>query len=227
MTMTNINDIADLVQILQDNPEWRNTIRGLIVGEELGNLPKSLDTLVKTTNENFNLVHQRLERLETDVAEIKTNLAELNINVTEIKKDMSQTKGGHARTEIIRNAEAVAIEMGLEFIRTLTEADLMRMAQNASSSIPPRQIRNFTRADLVIEGKLNGEIHYAAVEISFTATQNDAERATRNANFLTQFTGWPATPAVGSVKNDPALDFRINSGRLHWRQITDRDLEPE
>ena len=25
LTMTSINDIADLVQILQDHPEWRNT----------------------------------------------------------------------------------------------------------------------------------------------------------------------------------------------------------
>ena len=81
--MTSINDIADLVQILQDHPEWRNTVRGLIVGEELANMPNEVAIFVKATNENFNLVHQqfekvdqRLERLETDVAEIKTDVSD-------------------------------------------------------------------------------------------------------------------------------------------------------
>ena len=30
--MTNINDIADLAQILQDNPQWRDIIRGILPG---------------------------------------------------------------------------------------------------------------------------------------------------------------------------------------------------
>ena len=115
MTMTSINDIADLVQILQEKPEWRNTIRGLILGEELGNLPRDIATFTQNTNENFNLIHenfkllhQRFEKLETEVIENKREMAPVN--------------GGYARTQIVSNAEAVAMEMGLEFIRTLTEA---------------------------------------------------------------------------------------------------------
>ena len=100
MTMTSINDIADLVQILQDHPEWRNTVRGLIVGEELANMPNEIAIFVKATNDNFNLVHQqfekvdqRLERLETDVAEIKTDVATLKEDVSRIDETLTRMGG--------------------------------------------------------------------------------------------------------------------------------------
>ena len=100
LTMTSINDIADLVQILQDHPEWRNTVRGLIVGEELANMPNEVAIFVKATNENFNLVHQqfekvdqRLERLETDVAEIKTDVATLKEDVSRMDGTLTRMDG--------------------------------------------------------------------------------------------------------------------------------------
>ena len=104
--MTSINDIADLVQILQDHPEWRNTIRALIVGEELANMPNEVAIFVKATNENFNLVHQqfekvdqRLERLETNVAEIKTDVATLKENVSRIDETLTQMGGTLTRMD--------------------------------------------------------------------------------------------------------------------------------
>ena len=125
LTMTSINDIADLVQILQDHPEWRNTVRGLIVGEELANMPNEVAIFVKATNENFNLIHQqfekvdqqfekvdqqfekvdqrlekvdqRLERLETNVAEIKTDVATLKENVSRIDETLTQMGGTVSR----------------------------------------------------------------------------------------------------------------------------------
>ena len=114
LTMTSINDIADLVQILQDHPEWRNTVRGLIVGEELANMPNEVAIFVKATNENFNLVHQqfekvdqqfekvdqrlekvdqRLERLETNVADIKTDVATLKEDVSRIDETLTRMGG--------------------------------------------------------------------------------------------------------------------------------------
>ena len=66
--MTTINDISDLVQILQDHPEWKNTIRGLIIGEELAQLPgritrleQTLADFIEATNRNFEIVFARLD----------------------------------------------------------------------------------------------------------------------------------------------------------------------
>ena len=111
------------------------------------------------------------------------------------------------------------MRMGLEFVRTLTEADLFRMVQKDPDVVPNDQLNSFKQADLVIESTLDGETQYAAVEISYTGTAGDAERAIRNANFLTQLTGCPATPVVASVETNAALDSRIESGSLHWHHF--------
>ena len=234
LTMTNINDIADLVQILQDHPEWRNTVRALIVGEELGNLPKALEILTKATNENFNLVHeqfgkvdQRLERLETDVAEIRIDIAELKTNVAQLTRDGAQTRGGHARSEATNDAAIIAMRMGMEFVRVLTSADLIQMAKEAPNVVPSERLESFAKADLVIEGRVGDATHYNAVEISFTGQESDAERATSNARFIQQLTGCPANPMVASVRYNPSLKDRIDSGRLFWYEIPIRGLEPE
>ena len=248
MTMTNINDIADLLQILQDRPEWRNTVRAMIVGEELGNLPKAFAAFANATNENFKLVHeqfgkvdQRLERLETDVAEIRTDVAEIRTDIAELKTDVSeiktnvaqltrdgaQTKGGHAKSEATKDAAIIAMRMGMEFVRVLTTIDLIHMANEMPNVVPPERLESFAKADLVIEGRVGDATHYNAVEISFTGQENDAERATSNARFIQQLTGCPANPMVASVRYNPSLKDRIDAGRLFWYEIPIRDLEPE
>ena len=153
--------------------------------------------------------------------------AEVMTDVNNYNESMEYIKSCMVRDETIRNAEALAMTMGLEFVRTLTEADLFRMAQKDPDMVPNDQLNSFKQADLVIESTLDGETQYAAVEISFTGTAGDAERAIRNANFLTQLTGCAATPAVASVEKNSALDSRIESGSLHWHYVMKwhRELE--
>ena len=71
MPVTTINDITDLVRVLQDHPEWKNTVRGLIIGEELAQLPQRVTRLEQTladfieaTNRNFETVHARLDSID-------------------------------------------------------------------------------------------------------------------------------------------------------------------
>ena len=153
--------------------------------------------------------------------------AEVMTDVNNYNESMEYIKSCMVRDETIRNAEAITMRMGLEFVRTLTEADLFRMAQKDPDVVPNDQLNSFKQADLVIESTLDGEAQYVAAEISFTGTAGDAERAIRNANFLTQLTGCAATPAVASVEKNAALDSRIESGSLHWHHIMNWDREPE
>ncbi len=87
--MTSINDIADLVRILREQPEWADTIRGILLGQELLELPERFASFVELTSENFRLVHQRLERLETDVAEVRADVARNTADIAEIKTDVA------------------------------------------------------------------------------------------------------------------------------------------
>ncbi len=95
---TTINDINDLARILREHPDWLATIRGIIVGEELLNLPQEVAKFVQATNENFRLVHERLDRLESDMAEVKADVAELKGGQAELKGDVAELKTGQAET---------------------------------------------------------------------------------------------------------------------------------
>ena len=63
-TMTTITDINDLARILREHPEWRDTIRGLVLGDEVLTLPEKLASFIEATDRNFQLVHDRFDRMD-------------------------------------------------------------------------------------------------------------------------------------------------------------------
>ena len=69
--MTTINDIADLIRILREQPEWAEALRGVLLSRELLSLPEEFARFVELTNTNFQTVNARLQQLETDLAEFK------------------------------------------------------------------------------------------------------------------------------------------------------------
>ena len=152
--------------------------------------------------------------------------AEVMTDFDNYKERMEFIRGCMVRAETIKDAAIIAWEMGMEFVGVLTCVDLIQMTEKAPDVVPNDKLESFWRADLVIESVLDGETQFAAVEVAFTGTAGDAERSIRNANFLTRLTGCPATPAVASVEKSAALDFRIESGGLHWHYVTkwDRDM---
>ena len=167
-------------------------------------------------------VESRLNTLHNDVAEIKGRLNTLH-------NDMAEIKGGHARTETFRRADLVAEGLNFTYERALSASelgDMVRENPEISSSFRGNELESFTKADLVIKAKDRERLtNYLAVEISYTADQRDIERARRNADLLTRFTGRPAHPVVASVRNDSVVSNLVNTGYVNWYQIPLRDLQ--
>ena len=90
--MTTINDIEDFVRVLQEHPDWLATVRALVLGEELMRLPEQLAQFIAATDRNFQLVNQRLERLENDVAGLKADMTGVKSDVAGLKTDMTEVK---------------------------------------------------------------------------------------------------------------------------------------
>lgn len=88
-------------------------------------------------------------------------------------------------------------------------------------------MRSFREADLVVMATNGPDIVYVAVEVSFTANKSDADRAQRNAELLTRFTGCHAKAAIASVKNDDYVKEQVDQGLIHWHSISKRSLEPD
>ncbi len=216
--LTNVNDIADLVQILQDRPEWRNTVRGLIVGEELANLPQALATFIDATNDNFSLVHQRLERLETDVAELKTDVAELktdmNHRFNQLNGRLDNGFGENYESKIAKNIMSIARQQ-LEFRRIQVLAtraagittELQMTIEDAEDTnlITKDEADQLILADLILIGEHRhaGPNTYMLAELSITIGEDDIRRASDRARILRTATGRSARPTVIGALIDP------------------------
>ena len=215
--MTTINSLDDFLRALDANPSWREAVRTRILGEELLQLPVKFDAFAQEQG-------KRLENVENLVQEQNTRTTNLEVRMDRIEGDTGTLKGDFARTRAIQDAQGVASDMGLAFVRTLSAADLSDMSGNAL----PRDIgRSFRNADLVIEATDGADAHYIAMEVSFTADRRDCDRATRNAGLITRFTGKPAQATIASVRNDRDATEAVESGAVYWHPLEDRTPSPE
>ena len=78
MTTQTINNIGDLARILREQPEWADTIRGLLLGEELLNLPAQLAEFVQVSQENNRQVREELAQQRELLGQHRAQLLRLN-----------------------------------------------------------------------------------------------------------------------------------------------------
>ena len=90
--MTTFSTVEEFLEILRQQPELLEAARRLIVQDDLLALPVVLADFIEATNRNFGLVHQRLERLENDVAVLKEDVTVLKEDVTVLKEDVTVLK---------------------------------------------------------------------------------------------------------------------------------------
>ena len=214
--MTAINDIRDLLQILREQPDWADQVRAVLLSQELLELPGRVAVLAATVE----TINQRLDRLEQDVADLKAGQKT-------IIDDVGFIKGRYAGDLAVMDAPDIAEAMGYEYRRTLTREQIREISRQGQGSVASNRLLSFRHADLVIEAVQDSEITYIAVEASFTADERDTRRAMDNAALLTRFTGFPARPAIASVRNTDEVLSLIGDNRLHWHPLDHRHLAPE
>ena len=151
-------------------------------------------------------------RFGTFAREQSIRAANLEERTGRVENDVGTLKGDFARTRAIQDAQGIASDMGLEFVRALSARDLSEIAVDA---LPKDIGRSFRNADLVIETTDGTDARYIAMEISFTADRRDCDRAIRNAGLITRFTGKVAQAAVTSVRNDRDATKAVESGAVY------------
>jgi hypothetical protein len=233
MKMTTINDIQDLVRIIEDRPEWRRELQRVLLTEELRGTPDLISENAKIIGENAKLIGENakaIDRLEittsTDCAENAKLIGEnakaidrLEITTTRLTR-MTGVNSGHigdmrglfASQKVVREAAIVADRMGMRVVRTLEPQDVIDIwnvgkAEGLTDGISKDYEDSFKNADLIIEAQSNDRApHFIAVEISYTADGRDTERAIRNAEYITKFTGTPTYAAVAGIFKDNRID---------------------
>ncbi len=232
--MTTINSQEDLLRALRENPEWKEAVRALILGEELLQLPARFNAFADEQRQ----VNKRVEsdisdlkagqaRLEEGQARIEASQGRIEARMTRQENDMSTVKAAHARWSALRGAESITIDMDIEYVKTLSEADLVRIAKTGNPNMSRSEMFSFRTADLVVEANDEAGTVYICMEASYTGDLRDSDRAQRNARLLTKFTGHRAIPVVASVRNVNQVTALIDSGEVYWYQIPERYMETE
>ena len=221
---------ARFLQALRDDPEFRNEVRSQLLGKELLELPERFAQFADYVN-GF-IEEQRAFNARTDagIEELRGDVRELRELYRRAEVNIGILKGNAARRLLRLHHDTILEIFELDFVRTLERNDLTRMVRNSgvATEIDFGQRRSFYAADLVLEGAdAEGNIHYVAAEASFTADRRDTDRALRNAEFLTRFTGQPAHPMVASIANDHAVQELVNQGVIRWLQLDEREIEAD
>jgi len=148
--------------------------------------------------------------------------------IDEMRGDISDIKGDRTIQAAIRKGPQICRQINLRFLRRLDQAELVNLASDHDASdLSEQDLESYENADLVMEAAdSDGNRRLVAVEASHTANRNDANRARRNAQYLTRFTGAPAVAVIASAENDPEADRQVTDGLLHWHRLQERDLHP-
>ena len=227
--MTTINDINDLARILREQPEWVDTLRSLLLSQELLALPERFADFVKLTDANFRLVNQRLDNLEADVAELKTDMAEVKADVAELKTDVAGLKtevrqingrldngfGFNYELKTEKNIRSIAGQfLGLRSVRVLRGAQANQDSELADRTEAAAEQGGITwsenaelwQTDLIFTGRNregNGP-EYVVAEVSITAGDTNVNRASRRAEILSRVLERPAQAVVIAANIDAA-----------------------
>ena len=255
--MTTINSQEDFLRALTENPEWKAAVRAQILGEELLQLPARFDAFVEQMTAfvantdafvaEMNVFVAEQRQINADmaqfVAEMTAFVAEqkeinahltarmdsLDRNVGRLSDDSGWLKGVVTKQAVIQDAPVIAFQMGLEYVRTVPAVELFRMAVNAAQGEPlSNELRSFRRADLVIEATDGAVLAiHSGRSIVHVGGAYDVIRALRNAEMLTEYTGWPARVAIASVRNHDSISRQISSGAVFWHEIEEHELRSD
>ena len=236
--------IEEILDAIRNNPEVREALRRELLTPELLELPERFAAFAAETVRRLENLEQGQEELREGQAELRQGQAELrqrlgNLEqkhdglfaiVMGLREDIRPLKAAHARNAMKESALEITLAHNCLPTRELTKLDLYKMMRDGNpAGIGRGDQESFRNADLVVEAEHEdtGELHYFAVEASFTSGIGDIRRAVRNAGYIVRFTGQPAHPVVACVSATPEAEAAFGQGECERYEIPRRLLEAE
>lgn len=209
--MTTINDINDLVRILEERPDWRATVRNLLLGEDLLSVPQQLaqlsettSQLSQTTNQLAETLNQFIETTNHFIQSANENFRVMNARLNRLEGKTGNLEGHHyehrianramlrARQHFGLNNPIIAMSNYLphspDFDRVLTRAV-------QSGEISDDDMYDLYEADIIVSDENN---RYVVFEVSLTADSDDIARAARRADVMAAISDAESMPAIAT-----------------------------
>ena len=191
--------------------EGQNRLNAFVVEQRKFN--DKVEAFIADTTKRFDSLNGRFDGLSE--------------KVDGLKDDIALVKGGHARNEMRRNASLIADDLGCTLISEMSQGVIVAFAKVATDNgVASNEVESFRNADMVmLVQDANNKPGYVAVEASFTVDGNDVRRATRNADYLHQYTGMPSYAVVAGVDVLPEAQQQVDQGNVSLYRIAKRDIQ--
>ena len=227
--MTTINTMDDFARILRENPDWADTVRSLLLGKELLELPQTFAKFAEATDRRLENLERGQKELRTGQKGILVRLGNLEEGQKRLIDEIGAIKGTFTYNIAYDEMRTMLEDMGFEHRHTLTRDEVRQLVSSSDrTGLPIPDLRSFRRADFIVEvANESGQIGYVVAEASFTVDERDVTRAVRNAEYMTRFTGLPGWSAVMGVHRVNDVADAINSGQVYWFEIDEACLVRE
>ena len=255
--MTTINTSDDLLRLLEEDAQFYQAARRLILTNELLELPTRFNAFVDrvdqfiTKQEQFNEEQRQFNEEQRQFNEGQRQFNEgqrqfnegqrqfnegqrqfnerIEASLRRIDNSIGELKGNTARYVVAAHFGEIPELLGLEFQDSLSREQLRHLIGPVGRNISSAgEWQSFIRADLVlITTNPDGETYYIAVEASYTADERDTTRARRNAELLQRLTGHPCHAVIASVHNVQEIEAELRGSDVYWYQLDPADFTPE
>ena len=241
--MTTINTSDDLLRLLEEDAQFYQAARRLILTNELLELPTRFNAFAdrvdqfigkqEQINEELRQFNKEQRQFNEEQRQFNEEQRQFNEHVVtslqRINDSIGELKGNTARYVVAAHFGEIPQLLGLEFQDSLSREQLRHLigpiGRNISSA---GEWQSFVRADLVlIATDPDGETYYIAVEASYTADERDTTRARRNADLLQRLTGHPCHAVIASVHNVQEIEDELRGPDVYWYQLNPSDFTPE
>ena len=205
-TMTTITDINDLARILREHPEWRDTIRGLVLGDEVLTLPEKLASFIEATDRNFQLVHERFDRMDERFDKMDERFNKMDGRLDNTVGTYYEYRAEKIVPSLVGQRLGLARPRVLVGGRLGVTGEFMDLADDAldEGRITQDEWAEIRTSDLVLScvRRADRAQVYFVAEVSVTASDSDIERAARRATILTGMTGSDAIAGIVTTSLD-------------------------
>ena len=187
------------------------------------------DELIAESRAQLQQGEERLASHDELIAESRAQLQQGAERLARSELHLGYLRGAHAVTAARREADLIAEDIGYQLVNLLPREMLISFANMArASGKHENDVRSFREADLIMLVRdADGQPAYVTVEASFTVAARDIARAKRNAEYLHEFTGLPASGAVAGVEITSGQRRNANAAGVHCYTIPARDLEAD
>ncbi len=198
-----VNDYHDLVELLEQHPDWRSELRRLLLTDDILNLPRIVSELAEAQKRTEARVEELVDAQKRTVTHIDL-LVEAQKRTEETLKrlvgDVSELKGWHTQWRFREYAFSY-------FGRWLRKAQVISLmdlkvddAYYEEGKLSDAEYRELLALDMLLRGHIgkgeNARDVVVAVEVSYVIDKDDVERAHRRAELLRRL-GFDAIGAVG------------------------------